>query len=157
MSSQRRTLEWCRQDAGPWWPSGKAIQWSGAFTNQLGHLVPPLGVFIKTSFVFIFSFIYEIWNIWGHFLQYLCSYMLKKSKLNGQILQKRSSNYLKITFPKLNVTKCRYLPSLHFFLTHVRSSHIQKNQSFTGKIVKTIYCSRRSDLPYQKLKIVFKN
>jgi len=29
-------------------------------TNQLDHLAPPLGIFIKTSFVFIFSFIHEI-------------------------------------------------------------------------------------------------
>lgn len=86
----------------------------GSSFHKLGHLAPPLGIFIKASFVFILSFIDEMLTIWGCSLQYHCSYMLKKGKLNGQILHKVSLKSLKITFLKQDITKCSYLPITTF-------------------------------------------
>lgn len=152
-------LEWCRQDAAPWWPSGKVLQWGRAFTNRT-----PTGLFNSTtrhlhSGKFCIYIIIYLWNVkyLGYSLQCHCSYMLKKSKPNGQILRKVSLKYLKITFLNWTLQNAVICQSLHFFLTHYCSSHIQKNQSFTGKTVKIIYCSRWFDLQHQKLKVALKN
>lgn len=149
----QRTLERCRQDAAPWCPSEKAHQWSGVGVSQpTGPFSSTTGVFIRTSFVSIFSFIYEIWNIWGNFLIFLLTYAQSKlDKYCARDLQNISwSPFLNWTLQ--NAAICHhYVSNTWLYLSYPEEPIIY------SQTVKIIYCSRWSDLPYQKFNAAFTN
>lgn len=75
-----------------------------------------------------------------------------------KILHKRSSNYLKIALPKLNITKCSYLPSLYFFLTRDCSSSISRRTNhLLAKQYKQFIVAGDLTCHIKNSKVVFKN